>query len=114
MTVRHKETHEEFELIDKYSREWAVYDAHGERRLFKPNYLEAVEPVPAPTTWVDVTAECEFIASGPLGYIGFRHNGFTVSEDTGYRLRKSQVAPLERASPPSASNWVFLVEQGVL
>ena len=110
MTLRHKETHEEFEPIAKFSDQWSVFDAHGERRMFKQDVLQEIAP--APKTWRDVTAECEFIVSGPFNYIGFRQKGFIVSADTGYRLRKIQVAPLESASSPSVGNWAFLVEKG--
>ena len=113
MNIRHKTTGEEFELIDKCGQEWAVYDANGERRLFKEDKLVEIPPEPQ---WVDVTARCvvddyknaigQFISiidnepSNP-NFVGAN----VLNKDNGYRLRKVQGADVQ------PSHWAFVVER---
>ena len=97
MTLRHKTTGEEFDLIDKHSTEWAVYDAKGERRLFKKDMLEEITPEPQ---WVDVTEEVDvreepgakgtIANSGNAVFHGLRRLANLVCGG-GYRLRKADI-----------------------
>ena len=90
MNIRHRTTGEEFELIDKYGQEWTVYDAKGERRLFKKDKLVEITPDPQ---WVDVTSACDVYIGATYSsseqYIHPRHDGYAITH-TDYRLRKVQ------------------------
>lgn len=107
--LRHKETHEAFELIEKSSQVWSVYDTKGERRMFKLNYLEEVTP--APMTWTDVTEECEVAIGSPWGTIRICRHGVEVTGRDGYRMRKIMV-PRHLGTIGHSWGWVFLVEKG--
>ena len=92
MNIRHKTTGEEFELIDNCGRERTVYDANGERRLFKKDVLEEITPEPQ---WVDVTAECDVKYHGDLMW--FCHKEVAIMEFVKtYRLRKISYANCEQ------------------